>query len=219
MVTRARVIPAADAAKRLVALGAPGHPHGASRTQWRRIVREEVEGQLRAEVIVQDAHAQAEAIVVRAREEAALAVRVAAQQAGEEAQTAAIAQWIAVRSDEQRRIEGQRDQMVTLAVALAERLLGESLVLEPARVVELARGVIAEARGARRARIDAHPIDAAVLREHLAALRLDAEAVQIHDDAALARGELRLHTDIGTIDARLAPRFERLAAALRDALQ
>jgi flagellar biosynthesis/type III secretory pathway protein FliH len=41
----------------------------------------------------------------------------------------------------------------------------------------------------------------------------------VRSDAALARGELRLHTDLGTIDARLAPRFERLAAALRDAIK
>jgi flagellar biosynthesis/type III secretory pathway protein FliH len=48
---------------------------------------------------------------------------------------------------------------------------------------------------------------------------LDVQSVEVRDDGALARGELRLHTDVGTIDARLAPRFERLAAALRDALK
>jgi flagellar biosynthesis/type III secretory pathway protein FliH len=41
----------------------------------------------------------------------------------------------------------------------------------------------------------------------------------VRGDVALARGELRLHTDLGTIDARFAPRFERLAAALRDAFK
>jgi len=47
---------------------------------------------------------------------------------------------------------------------------------------------------------------------------LDVQSIEIREDPSLARGELRLQTDLGTIDARLAPRFERLAAALRDAL-
>jgi flagellar biosynthesis/type III secretory pathway protein FliH len=49
-------------------------------------------------------------------------------------------------------------------------------------------------------------------------LDLDVQPVEVRDDAALSRGELRLHTDLGTIDARIAPRLERLADALRDAL-
>ena len=44
------------------------------------------------------------------------------------------------------------------------------------------------------------------------------QSIEIREDPALGRGELRLQTDLGNIDARLAPRFERLAAALRDAL-
>ena len=34
----------------------------------------------------------------------------------------------------------------------------------------------------------------------------------------LAPGDLVLHTDLGTLDARLTPQLERFAAALRDAL-
>jgi flagellar biosynthesis/type III secretory pathway protein FliH len=48
---------------------------------------------------------------------------------------------------------------------------------------------------------------------------LDIQSIEVREDAALARGELRLHTDVGIIDARLAPRFDRLSAALRDALE
>jgi flagellar biosynthesis/type III secretory pathway protein FliH len=57
-----------------------------------------------------------------------------------------------------------------------------------------------------------------VLREQLTTAGLDVQSVEIRQDPALGRGELRLQTDVGTIDARFAPRFERLAAALRDAL-
>jgi flagellar biosynthesis/type III secretory pathway protein FliH len=45
-----------------------------------------------------------------------------------------------------------------------------------------------------------------------------AQVASITSDATLERGSLRLHTDLGTIDAQLRPQLERLAAALRDAL-
>jgi flagellar assembly protein FliH len=105
-----------------------------------------------------------------------------------------------------------------VAVALAERLLGASLRLDAARIADIASAAIAEARGARRILIEAHPADAEALRHSLGAAVSEAQAVDIRANEALARGDLRLQTDIGTIDAKLAPRLERLAAALRDAI-
>jgi flagellar biosynthesis/type III secretory pathway protein FliH len=78
--------------------------------------------------------------------------------------------------------------------------------------------VLAEARGARRAVVDAHPEDAAALAAEVKAGGFDVAALEVREDSSLARGELRLHTDLGKIEARLAPRFERLAAAVRGAL-
>jgi hypothetical protein len=92
------------------------------------------------------------------------------------------------------------------------------LALDPTRIASLARAIFAEARGARRAKVDAHPSDASVLREPLTTAGLDVQSIEIREDPTLARGELRLQTDLGNIDARLAPRFERLAAALRAAV-
>ncbi len=117
----------------------------------------------------------------------------------------------------------EHERLVAVAVTLAERLLGTALALDPSRIAELARGVLDEARGARRAVVEAHPLDAVELRARLQRLHheggLDLQSIEVRSDAALARGDLRLQTDVGTIDARLAPRFERLAAALRDALR
>jgi flagellar biosynthesis/type III secretory pathway protein FliH len=109
--------------------------------------------------------------------------------------------------------------VLTVAVALAERLVGATLELDPTRITTLANGVLAEARGARRAVIHAHPLDAEVLRTHLTASSLDAQSVAIESDESLARGALRLHTDVGIIDAQLTSRLDRLADALRDALR
>lgn len=201
---RARVMKATEAATKALALFEAG-PSAAQRT---RIAREELE-----------ARAMAERIVARAREEARHAAEEVAREAREAEHAKVAALFVALRDAEQRRLDGHHDRIVQIAVALAERLLGASLDLDPSRVAHLARTVIAEARGARRAVIDAHPLDADVLRRHLTTEGLDVRDVEIRDDAALARGELRLYTDVGIIDAKLSPRLDRLAAALRDALR
>ena len=132
------------------------------------------------------------------------------------------AKWIALRDAELQRFERDVAQVVPVAVSLAERLLGASLGLDGAQIAPLARTVLGEARGARRAVLEANPVDALALTTHLTHLTtdgLDLESVEVRADDSLARGELRLHTEMGTIDACLAPRFERLASALRDALR
>ena len=210
---RARIV-RADEAATVQPLLAPG----ASATLSRRIAREEVEARLVAERIEQDARARAEVILAEANARALVVADEARAAAREEAHAQGVAQWLAVRQKEGTRIERHEERAIELAVILAERLLGTALELDPSRIASMAHGVLAEARGARRATIDAHPQDAAALRQHLKTAGLDPASVDVRDDPALARGALRLHTDVGIIDAQLAPRLERLAAALRDAL-
>ena len=128
------------------------------------------------------------------------------------------ARWIAVRVAEERRLERDADRIVSVAVAMAERLFGAELALDPKRVASIAEVALAEARGARRALVEAHPIDAEALRQHLRGAGFGVASVDVRDDPALSRGDLRLHTDLGAIDARLGVRFERLGRAVRDAL-
>jgi type III secretion protein L len=212
-VPRARVVRASEAVT-VEPLLAPG----ASPVLYRRITREEMEGRLAADRIEQEAHERAATILAEARAAALSSADEARTAAREEAHAQAVAQWLALRQKESGRIERSQERAIELAVVLSERLLGTALELDPSRIASMAQGVIAEARGARRATIDAHPEDGAALREHLQTAGLDLQSVDIRDDPALARGALRLHTDVGIIDAQLAPRLERLAAALRDAL-
>ena len=211
---RARVIAAAEASR-----GVPLLELGIGEPRRKRVPREELEARLTAERIVLEAHAAAEAILAEARARAKDTVAIASQEAREEAGARLTAQWVALRQREHEATGGDADRAIALAVALAERLLGDSLALDPSRIEGLARAVLDEARGARRAVIEAHPLDADQLRRLLSGGGHDLPSIEVRSDEALARGELRLHTDLGTIDARLAPRFERLAAALRDALE
>jgi flagellar biosynthesis/type III secretory pathway protein FliH len=113
-------------------------------------------------------------------------------------------------------LEANLDRTTELAVALAERLVGAALEIAPEKIARMAQAALSEAKGARKALIEANPIDVEALREHTASL---GESITIEPNADLARGALVLHTDLGTLDARLTPQLERLARALRDALR
>jgi flagellar biosynthesis/type III secretory pathway protein FliH len=63
----------------------------------------------------------------------------------------------------------------------------------------------------------AHPDDVELLRAHLASVPCS----YVVEVAAgnQKRGELRLESDIGVLDAELSPQLDRLAARLREALE
>lgn len=126
------------------------------------------------------------------------------------------AAFLRLKAREEGLLEANLDRMTALAVALAERLLGSALEIAPQKITEMAQTALFEAKGARKVQIEANPIDVEALREHTVSL---GDSIVIVPNAELARGALVLHTDLGTLDARLTPQLERLARALRDALR
>ena len=206
---RARVLPAGavPAGDRAVT-GARGDDTRPDDVRARRLSREILEARAEAERIVADATERA----ARLAEDAA---RVAATDARESELARLAAGFLALRAEEARRAERDLDRVMELSVVLAERLVGEALRVEPARVADLARAAIREARGARRVRLACNPDDAPALADALGPLGPDLE---VEADDALGRGSIVVHTDIGGIDARLEPQLARLAAALREAL-
>ncbi|HEX7602160.1 MAG TPA: FliH/SctL family protein [Polyangiaceae bacterium] len=183
----------------------------------RRVAKEELDARARAAKVLEQAHTEASRVIADATNAAASAVAAAAAEAAEHEQAKLAASFLALRAREEARATAELDHAVELARVLAERILGATLTLDPSSIVSMARQALTEAQGARTVRIDAHPEDATVLRAQLSAFApLHAT---VTDDASLARGSLRLHTDLGTLDARLPAQLERLAAALRDALR
>ena len=184
----------------------------------RRVAREAVEASLAAKRIVEDAGREAARILERAREEATHAAEVAAREAREGETAKLAAGFLALRVREEREAEADLERASDLARVLAERLLGEALDADPTRVVALARQALQEARGARTSVIEASPLDVDTLRSHVLDLSLPKGAIDIKVDPSLSRGSLRIHTNLGSLDAQLTPQLERLAKALRDAL-
>lgn len=158
---------------------------------------------------IMDAHAEAERIRDAARKEAALEAR-------EDEAARLAAAFLALRHEDEKRVERDLDRAVELAKILAERLVGEGLRVEPERIAGLAANALAETRGARNVRIDANPDDVAHLREALVAV---GHSATVNPEPSLARGSLVVHTDLGTIDAQLRPQLDRLAKALREAMR
>jgi flagellar biosynthesis/type III secretory pathway protein FliH len=172
----------------------------------------------RARQIVARAEAEAAARLSRAETRAAELATELATRAKTEAATALAARELALGAREANARERQLDDTVALARLLAERLLGEALRVEPARVVALARQALAEARGARQVTLAAHPEDVPLLERALASGELTPPVLVVADPKR-PRGSLRLDTELGTLDAELAPQLDRLAEKLREALR
>jgi flagellar biosynthesis/type III secretory pathway protein FliH len=184
-----------------------------------QVVRREVLAAAeRAQRLVGAAEERAAHIVADA-ERAAAELRLLAEAEGRaDAAAKVAARALALRHHEARSDERELNRSVDLARLLAERLLGESLRVAPEQVVALARQALGEARGARRITIVAHPEDARILEHSLPALGLDPSTSQVRADASRARGDLRIETEIGVLDAELAPQLERLSLKLRESL-
>jgi flagellar biosynthesis/type III secretory pathway protein FliH len=168
--------------------------------------------------ILAKARAQADALLASAERKAADLKLRAEAEARAEATAKLAAHALALATHEAKADERALERGIALARLLAERLLGASLAVAPEQVVALARQALAEARGARRLTIVAHHEDAKLLAGSLASLGVAVETVRVVADSARARGSLRIETDIGVLDADLAPQLDRLALRLRETL-
>lgn len=224
--TRARVIkakgtPASDDITRVTSAG---------ELRARRIPALVVDAKEEAARIVAAADAKADAMLTEARASVASIVESAAHDAREKELARVTAELLVRRATEEEEAEKAIERTIELAALLAERLVGEAIAVEPARVTALARSALLEARGARQIRIEACADDVPALDALLASIaggdgrdardaRDAASVARVEVSQELARGSLVVHTDLGRIDARLAPQLTRLAEALRVVLR
>ncbi len=116
-----------------------------------------------------------------------------------------------------RQLERARDDIIKLAQAMAERIIGESLDLDPERLLSMAQRCINEARGATRVLLFVHPADATRLAQQIEGLGVSVE-VRVQPDPGLQAGDLRIETDVGSLDARVGTQLANLAAKIRESL-
>jgi flagellar biosynthesis/type III secretory pathway protein FliH len=202
----------ASAAARNVKTDGIGEPRG------RVVPRVLVDAARDAADRVNRADQKARAVIDDA-ERAALSIREKARAEGRDEGAAELAAaWVRLRNEQAARDARDLDRTVDLARAMAERLLGEALRLDPTTIVAVARQALASARQARRIAVKAHPADAEALRRDLGALGLEQVAIEIHADETRPRGSLLFETDLGFLDADLPLQLDRLARSLRNGL-
>jgi flagellar biosynthesis/type III secretory pathway protein FliH len=111
------------------------------------------------------------------------------------------------------------DRIVALSRLLAERLIGRALDLAPETVAALAERVLSEARNARRVHLFVSPAEVPILKGATAAFDPEGRVHAITGDPSLTAGDIRIETELGTVEARVGDELDRLALRLREALR
>jgi len=128
--------------------------------------------------------------------------------------------FVELAAKRQRALEQSRDDIVQLAQLVAERVLRDHLTSNPEQFLSFAEKCIAEARGSSRLTVHAHPEDVAQLQSQLENLREHSLIeLRVEPDAEMLRGDLRLESDVGTLDARLGTQLSHLAETIRESLR
>ncbi|MBI1905622.1 MAG: flagellar assembly protein FliH [Rhodocyclales bacterium] len=100
------------------------------------------------------------------------------------------------------------EEIIALAIAVARRMVGQTLIDTPASIVDTVKEVLQQTSH-NEVRLHLHPDDAALVREHLAT-PLEQGHHRIVEDPAIQRGGCRAEATGSQIDATLETRWRRI---------
>lgn len=210
MLTRGRILRAPENVRQLERPPVSRRGH--------RSTEAEILAKERARALVDVAETQAQRTLRDAENEARALRSRALEEGRAEGARGLAAAWVALKMRETQADQLALDRTVRYATLLAERILGRALRDDPTAIRDLAAEALAEARAAERIILHAHPEDAKGLGASITALDPEKRVYAVVADDALARGDLRIETPSGTIEAHLGSGLTRLAAELREAL-
>lgn len=106
------------------------------------------------------------------------------------------------------------DELLNLALEIAKQILQQALGVRPELLLPIVRNVMESIPPhSQHPRLHLHPDDAALVKTHMQA-EIAHGAWKIIEDQRMARGGCRIETAAAEVDATLASRWQRLAAAL-----
>lgn len=124
----------------------------------------------------------------------------------------------AFESRREEMLQGARQDVVRLAIAIAERVVAGVVGHDERVVVSQVEEVLALLSGQTRLTLTIHPDDEAVLAQALPDLQRslgDSRHVELVKDASIQRGSCVAHTPIGgSVDASIGTRLDRVVAEL-----
>ena len=111
--------------------------------------------------------------------------------------------------------EEATSELVQLSVAIAARILHREITIDPDAVQGLIKAAFDKVQARENVRVFVHPAHEAVIRRHVE-LAGTASKVEIVSDAALNRGEIRLETSRGELDASIDTQLREVERGLAD---
>lgn len=187
-------------------------------SQTARVIRSRVIESLgAANEAIDRAKSVADATVDQARRESK-AIRDKAREEGRaEGMEDVLEQLAMARREYEELIAGAEQDMLDMAFRLAQRIIGEAIELEPARVRQMVANVLGHARGKREIVVQVAPDDLAVLEATSDEFsgQVDGVRVYFEAEASLGRGSCVIQTETGHIDGRIETQLDTLKRALQ----
>ena len=198
--------------------GATGHRRANQRSSrsGRVVPRECYDAIVEAETIVTTARQRAEGILLDAKQQAEQ-IRSEAEQRGEERAAEKFRNaWLRLQEQEHALDEAATERTIAIARILAERLIRETITIEPATVVRMAKDAVRTLWRSRRIAIHAHPDDVTSLRKDIASFDIPVDRIELVADHGLTRGSMRFVSNHGTIDAGVGAQLDRMVEVVRE---
>jgi flagellar biosynthesis/type III secretory pathway protein FliH len=175
-----------------------------------------------------DASEQAKETVARARDEAEEIVRTAhlerealIAESKQQGYAAGLDKWndaLAEAWDARSRYLATNETVVVqLAMAVARKIVGEAVSIDPTAVLQSAREAIRSARGEQKLRLRVRPEDESIMRQQTIELkRANSEIgeIQVIADESITLGGCIVESSLGTIDAQFSTQLQSLERAL-----
>lgn len=181
------------------------------------VKRVTLDAQADAARVLAAAEERARGIVREAEAHAADALRQAERQGLERGLAQAASRALHVAEDAARVDTQALSRVIEISRMLSERVLGRALELDPALLGELALAALKEARVAAAVTFQCHPDDAATIEDAFTRAGISASAVKVVAQPQLSRGDFRLHSAAGVLEASLGSRLDLLCRALLEA--
>jgi type III secretion protein L len=181
------------------------------------ISREMFESGFEAQRIIERAKALEKEILARAEEEAERVRNDARAKGLDEARAEAVTLLFQTRMLRDQALAATEKEIVDVALAAAERIVGYELEREPGVIASIVSPLLNRVRGANQVKVRVHPLDVEGLQEATVRLGSQAElncAILVEPDPTMARGGCVVCTDIGTLDASIEVQLELLARVL-----
>jgi flagellar assembly protein FliH len=114
-----------------------------------------------------------------------------------------------------RRVESE---VVDLALSIARKILHRETQIDPHALAGIVRVTLEKLDTGTKVNLRVHPQEAAEWRHYFACQMQDAPAPEVHEDPAIAPGECRIETSLGSTEVGLESQLKEIETGLLDLL-